>query len=107
MSDLLTTEQAAQELGVSAEQIRRYVKDGELHPINVGRTGKRKRLRFEPTDIESFKQHRKVTGTPTWQPSTNRRGAKSTRPTSGLTAVSFLAQQEQLRSERLKSKQSK
>jgi len=50
---LLTTERAAQELGVSAEQIRRYVNDGELHPINVGRAGRRRCLRFEPSDIET------------------------------------------------------
>ncbi len=57
---LLTTDQVAEELTVTSEQVRRLVLDDELHPINVARRGaKRQRLRFEDEDIRAFKERRK------------------------------------------------
>ncbi|MCK1671039.1 helix-turn-helix domain-containing protein [Bradyrhizobium sp. 150] len=101
---LLTTEQAAQELSVTAEQVRRYVADGELHPIDVARTGKtRQRLRFEVEDIEKFKERRKVKGASPCPPSGKTKARNTSRRTSGSTVVSFLAQQAAKRNARPKS----
>jgi hypothetical protein len=100
---LLTTAQIADELSVTTEQVRRFVSDGELHPINVGRQGaKRQTLRFDDEDVRAFKERRKLRGT--CQPSTKRSHRRTTRPTSGSTETSFTARLERRAAEKLRPK---
>lgn len=99
----MTTEQVAEELSVTSEQVRRYVIDEELHPINVARRGaKRQRLRFEDEDIRAFKERRKRRGQ--CPASTETKSRRTIRPTSGSTETSFLARLERRAVEKLKPK---
>lgn len=61
---LMTPAQAAIELGISGRQLRDLTADGAIPYIDVGR-GKREARRYEPSDIETFKQERRrIAGPP-------------------------------------------
>ena len=91
---LRTTRQTADELSVNPEQVRRLVKDGDLRAINVGRSGKRERLRFDDEDIAAFKRRRQAQrDSITCPPSTKTSGQNTTRPTSQDQQLAFIAQQ--------------
>jgi excisionase family DNA binding protein len=95
---LLTAKEAAEELNITEEQVRRFVRDGMLTYINVGRGEKRPRMRFDrSTDIEQFKQKQRSKEMRPCPASTKTRSHRSTKPTSGSEVVSFLAQQARLR----------
>src|SRR5438105_2228321 len=100
---LLTTEQLAEALNVNPEQIRRFVLDGELHPIDVRRRGsKRQCLRFDDEDVTAFKERRKRRNG--CQPSIKTKTRRSSAPTSGSMDRSFLARLERRAAEKLKPK---
>jgi hypothetical protein len=46
-------------LKVTPEQVTRHVRDGELAYVNVGRGGKRPRMRFTEADLTEFIERRK------------------------------------------------
>jgi excisionase family DNA binding protein len=51
-SDLISTVQAAQRLGVSPNTIRKYVANGQLTAIRVGP----KLLKFDAAEVDSIKE---------------------------------------------------
>lgn len=53
---LLTTQEAAERLGVTAKTIQNYVNSGELQAVATLQ-GKRRVLRFRPEVIDAFIQH--------------------------------------------------
>ncbi|MPR61293.1 helix-turn-helix domain-containing protein [Ochrobactrum intermedium] len=80
---LLTPEQAAEALSISHRQLIYLTDDGELPFINIGR-GARKIRRYDPADIEAFKNQRKKTECQ----STSEKTARTERtPTSSRYAV--------------------
>lgn len=56
---LLTMKQAAEALAISVRHLINLSEDGEIPFVNVGR-GTRKIRRYDPADIEAFKNQRKV-----------------------------------------------
>jgi excisionase family DNA binding protein len=94
---LLTAKEAAVEMNTSEEQVRRFARDGTLPYINVGRGGKRPRMRFDRSDIEAFKQKQRSKEMRICPASTGIARARSTTRTSGSEVVSFLDQQARLR----------
>jgi excisionase family DNA binding protein len=56
---LLTLDEAAQHLNVTADQVTAFVQDGELRYINVGRGKKRPRVRFTIEDLDEFIETRR------------------------------------------------
>ena len=54
MPELFNLRQAAAKLGVSIDQVRGLVQDGDLACINVGRGKKRPTLRFTQADLDDF-----------------------------------------------------
>jgi hypothetical protein len=61
---LLGVGQAARKLDVSTTTFLGHVKDGDIPWISVGRGKIRMRRKFDPRDIENFKQSRKIIGEP-------------------------------------------
>jgi excisionase family DNA binding protein len=49
---LLTVEEVAARLQVSKKQVRKFVEDGLLRYINLGRGSKHRAMRFQPADVE-------------------------------------------------------
>ncbi|WP_294539209.1 helix-turn-helix domain-containing protein [uncultured Rhodoblastus sp.] len=58
----LSVGEAARALGVSSKTLRGHVKDGAIPWISIGRGKDRKRRKFDPQDLETFKQSRKIIG---------------------------------------------
>ncbi|MBA8843981.1 hypothetical protein FHW02_002033 [Ochrobactrum sp. RH1CCR137] len=56
---LLTPEQAASELAISTRQLRDLTVSGEIRYINIGNGSARETRRYEPADIEDFKNRRR------------------------------------------------
>lgn len=56
---LLDYSQAAQELGVSPQTLRRLVEGGQIQPIRLGR-----RVLFSPTDLSALVTRRSVATAP-------------------------------------------
>ncbi|MFG1376105.1 helix-turn-helix domain-containing protein [Xanthobacter autotrophicus] len=99
MGKLLTMEEAAAELGISAKTLRGHVKDGQITYIAIGRGVKKPRRMFDVCDIEAFKERRRRTDP---CPSTNQRARRSTTSTSSGQVVGFMALRDQLRAGRRK-----
>jgi excisionase family DNA binding protein len=55
---LFDLKQAARKLGISEDQLRGFVKAGELRFINLGLGKKRPRMRFTQTDLDDFIERR-------------------------------------------------
>ena len=77
MSELLTPHQAAKRLQISEKTLKRHVDAQELAAIHIGQGRVKRRLRFDPADLEAFKQRQKaqareLIGSPPWQSSKNR-----------------------------------
>jgi hypothetical protein len=85
---LLTPKQAAQRLQVSIETLRGFVNDGALAFINMGRGAKKKRMAFDPIDIEEFLRNRKRRLAPC-PPSTGRKARNSITSISGSSNCSL------------------
>jgi excisionase family DNA binding protein len=94
MSDLMTTKEAALELGVSTAQLTRLTLDGEIPSINVGRGKKRPARRYLPTDIEHFLEQRRTVACP----SIGEKARPRSRSTSGSKVIDFRETLEKLRS---------
>ncbi len=57
-NQLLTPEEAARELKVSAEQVRALIRKGRLPAVNLGTGKKRPLYRITRQDLEDFLMHR-------------------------------------------------
>ena len=55
---LFDLKQTARKLGISEDQVRGFVKAGELRFINLGLGKKRPRMRFTQTDLDDFIERR-------------------------------------------------
>lgn len=64
MPELLTVKQAAEQLGVSIDQVRGFVQDGDLAYINIGRGKKRSTYRFTQADLDDFIERRRKRDVP-------------------------------------------
>ncbi|WP_456628956.1 helix-turn-helix domain-containing protein [Bradyrhizobium sp. URHC0002] len=80
----LSINDAAQYLGITSDQVRAFIDDGELKYINVGRGKKRPRIRLTKADLDEFIERRTQRESPSC-PSTNQR---SQRRTTGSTSKS-------------------
>src|SRR5262249_26684023 len=89
---LLTRNEAARILRVTPEQVTRHVRDGELAYVNVGRGGKRPRMRFTEADLTEFIERRKRRCVAC--PSTSPRNRPITDTTSSLRVIGFMAQRD-------------
>nr|DAF66318.1 MAG TPA: helix-turn-helix domain protein [Caudoviricetes sp.] len=94
---LLTMKQAAEALAISVRHLINLSEDGEIPFVNVGR-GTRKIRRYDPVDIEAFKNQRKTDRTTEQQPASSRRVPHS----SPLAIVDFRALLEERRSTKRK-----
>ena len=56
MTELLTPHQAAERLQISERTLMEHVKAQDLDAIHIGRGRVRRRLRFDPADLEAFKR---------------------------------------------------
>lgn len=95
---LLTVEEVADDLRVSAQQVRNLVRSGDLKFINVGRGPAKAHLRFEPQALEAFKNNRRMEECR----STSAPAKRHTRMTSNVEVLDIRATREKLRSVRLK-----
>jgi hypothetical protein len=93
-SALLTPEDVANELRVSAHQVRNLANSGDLPFIDVGNGQVKPQMRFEPESIATFKVRRRVAKCP----STNVPAGKPTRMISNVEALDIQATREKLRS---------
>jgi excisionase family DNA binding protein len=59
MTPLLTPEQAAKELGISADTLAAMRKAGEIPYINIGRGKKRETPRYDPDDLAAWRERSK------------------------------------------------
>lgn len=94
---LMTPEQAAEALSISHRHLIYLTDDGELPFINIGR-GMRKIRRYDPADIEAFKNQRKTSECQFTSEKTVR--TAPTRMSSGYAVIDFRATREKLRNER-------
>ena len=60
MTELLTPQQAAERLRICQRTLLEHVKAQELDAIHVGHGRVRRRLRFDPADLEAFNERRKA-----------------------------------------------
>lgn len=81
---LLTPDEAARELAVSQKQLKALTGAGKIRYINIGLGRKRETRRYDPADIERFKEARRCQ-------STSDRPGKPIRTTSGSTVYDFQA----------------
>ena len=88
---LFDLKHAARTLGITEDQTRGLIQDGELHFIDVGRGKKRPRIRLTEADLDELIERRRRKREQQCQ-STNRRSHRSTGSTSKLGAVGFTAQ---------------
>ncbi|WP_424974841.1 helix-turn-helix domain-containing protein [Methylobacterium brachiatum] len=101
-SDLLTPSEAAARLRISRRTLDGHVASGGIRYISVGLGLKRKRIRFDPADLESFLERQKRAECP----STNVRARRLTRTISASGAIDFQALLEQRRAERRSARKS-
>lgn len=92
---LLTMKQAAEALAISVRHLINLSEDGAIPYVNVGR-GTRKIRRYDPADIEAFKNQRKTVGVAEQQPASSSPVPHS----SPLTIVDFRALLEESRSKK-------
>ena len=84
---LLDLAEAAEKLRCCGRTVRRFIANGELPYIDVGRGHSRARMKIHPADLASFIESRRRFECP----STSRRKARSTRMTSNSTGSDFMA----------------
>jgi excisionase family DNA binding protein len=89
IAKLNTLKQAARKLGISDDQVRGLVQDGELQYINTGRGKKRPRMKFTDADLDEFIERRRRKNTPCL--STNRKSHRTITSTSGPVVIGFTA----------------
>jgi len=85
----LSIEEGAQYLGITSDQMRAFIQDGELNYRNMGRGKKRARYRLTKEDLDDFIEHRKRRE-PLCQ-STGAKAVRSTAMTSSSNVVGFTA----------------
>ena len=86
---LFDLKRAARKLGISEDQARGLIKDGELQFINLGRGKKRPRMRFTEADLDELIERRRRKITPCL--STNRRNHRIGNSTSKPEVIGFMA----------------
>jgi hypothetical protein len=64
MPDLLKPADAAKRLGICEKLLRRHVDAGDLLAVDVGRGATKRRLRYDPVDLDAFEEKRKTSGKP-------------------------------------------
>jgi excisionase family DNA binding protein len=87
---LLSPKQVGERLQVSPDQVKAFVRDGELRYVNTGRGRKRPRMMFTEADLEEFVERRKRKEVPLC-PSTSARTARRSPMTSSGAVVGFRA----------------
>jgi len=87
---LFDLKQAARKLGITNDQTRGLIQDGELPYINVGRGKKRPRLRFTEADLDELIERRRRKSEPC--PSTNRESHRIGNTISKSKVIGFTAQ---------------
>lgn len=86
--ELLTLDQAATYLNITADQVAAFVQDGALDYINLGRGKKKRRIRFTKQDLDAFIEHRRQREVQCL--STGPSSRRSTPSTSGTVVSDFL-----------------
>jgi len=94
---LLTPEQAASELAISTRQLRDLTVSGEIRYINIGNGSVRETRRYDPADIEDFKNRRKSFGKQPVRPTSRTKSEF-------IDTTDFQRRLEELRSKRAKRK---
>jgi hypothetical protein len=102
MADLLTPKEAAARLRICPRTLLEHVKAMELDAIHIGHGRLRRRLRFDPADLEAFNQRRKaeareLIGEQSCR-STSTKRRRSIITTSNAKVVGFMELRERLRS---------
>jgi excisionase family DNA binding protein len=87
---LLTSSEAAAQLGITVEQLIAHVDDGTIRAINVGRGKIRPRYRFDPADLDVFKTSRTKEHKPC-PSSSPKRASRTTGSASSSNVVGFSA----------------
>jgi excisionase family DNA binding protein len=87
---LLKPKEAAERLGCSIKTLLRHAKDGSIRYINVGKGLQKLHRRFDPTDIEDFKDKRRRQEVSLCQ-STSARTRRTTTSTSKCEVIGFTA----------------
>ena len=101
-SDLLTAEEAASLLRIGRRTFDAHVARGDIHYIAIGLGQKRTRKRFDPADIDRFRENQRRAACP----SSNAQDRRRTPTTSGSGAVDFRAILEQRRAEKRNARKS-
>jgi len=99
-AELLTVDQAAAYLNVTADQVTAFVQDGELQYINVGRGKRKPRIRITTQDLDEFIERR--TRREFRCRSTSTQGRHSITTPSKSVVVGFTAQRNARRAAKLK-----
>jgi hypothetical protein len=84
---LLSPRQAAARLAISEALLRRHVDAGEIPYILLGRGEKRRKIGFDPADLDAFVDQRKQRACPSTAPRARRSGTSI----SGSVVVAFTA----------------
>ena len=103
MTELLTPHQAAERLQISERTLMEHVKAQNLDAIHIGRGRVRRRLRFDPADLEAFKlrqkaRARELIGEPLQCQYSNTPRRRSTTTPSNLKVANFMVLRAKLRS---------
>ncbi|TFF20782.1 DNA-binding protein [Jiella endophytica] len=61
--DLLKPSEAARRLAICEDHLRELTNDGLIPYVNVGRGRKREHRRYDPADVEAYKEARKCRST--------------------------------------------
>lgn len=64
MPELLKPAEAAKYLAIGEKLLKWHVERGDLLAVDVGRGVKKRRLRYDPADLEAFKAKRKTSARP-------------------------------------------
>ncbi|RWN59940.1 MAG: DNA-binding protein [Mesorhizobium sp.] len=92
---LLSPEDAARELCISEKQLRALTCAGKIRYVNIGLGEKRETRRYDPADLEEFRENRKCL-------SSSAPANRNTRMTSIIDASDFQARLDARRNARLK-----
>jgi excisionase family DNA binding protein len=100
MADLLTPKEAAERLRICPRTLLEHVKAMELDAIHIGHGRLRRRLRFDPADLEAFNERRKaeareLIGEQSCR-STSTKKRPSTTTTSSTRVIGFMKLRERL-----------
>lgn len=100
MTALLSPPEAARELCISEKQLRALTCAGRIRYVNIGLGEKREARRYDPADLEAFREARKCQ-------STSAPANRNTRSTSVIDASDFQARLDARRNAKLKSSKGK